>query len=156
MMKKFIFLVCLLSLSHQVLAEEFVTERSSFGVGVSAGAVSGSGIDVIKYFDDYYIQGSAMFIYEAQGDSFTDFALVFGKYLHKEKILSFGLPVGFKLFGGVNYDSDAKLNKAFGFGVEFFNPGSRGVGLWYNVSYGTPEIIDRFQFYNAVGIVYNF
>lgn len=155
-MNKLFFIFGLFLFSHQLVAEELDANRASFGIGISAGAVSGTGIDVIKYMGDYYIQGSGMFIYEAQGDSFTDFALVFGKYLHKEKVLSFGMPVGFKMFGGVNYTYDDAFQKAFGFGVEFFNPGSRGVGVWYNVSYGTPKVIDSFQFYNAVGLVYNF
>lgn len=131
-------------------------EASPFGIGISGGALTGTGVDVVKYFGDYYVHGSAMVIYQAEGDSFKDFALVAGKYLHKEEILSFGLPVGFKMFGGLNYNDDDELRKGFGFGVEFFNPGRKGLSLWYNVAYGTPAYIDRFTFYNATGLMYNF
>ena len=152
-MKKIAFILILLTAPLLAIANE---NDSSFGIGISTGAVTGSGIDVVKYFNDYYVHASAMFIYEAQGDSFKDVALVAGKYLHKEEILSFGLPVGFKMFGGVNLTDENDLRKGIGFGLDFFNPGKKGVSVWYDVSYGTPNYIDSFAFYNAIGIIYNF
>ena len=149
-------LLLLVFFSLNVQAKEFQGETSSFGIGISAGSITGTGIDVIKYIGDYFVHGSAMFIYNADQDSFSDFAFTTGRYLNKEEILSFGLPVGFKVLGGVNLTDDNKLRKAVGFGIDLFSPGTKGVSVWYAVTYGTEKYVDEFTFYNSTGIIYNF
>ena len=155
-MKKNVLFIILLSVVFQAKAQEYQGTPTSFGVEISAGSITGTGIDVTKYFGDYFVQGSVMLIYEAEGDSYNDFALSAGKYLGKEEVLSFNMPIGFKVVGGVNLIDEGDLRKAVGFGVDLFSPGSRGVSLWFNITYDTPDYIDNFTFYQASGIMYNF
>ena len=155
-MKKNILFIILLSVVFQAQAKEYQGTPSSFGMGISTGSITGTGIDVTKYFGDYFVQGSIMLIYQAEGDSFNDYALSAGKYLGKEEVLSFDMPIGFKVVGGVNLTDDGELRKAVGFGVDLFNPGARGVSAWFNITYGTPGYVDNFTFYPATGIMYNF
>ena len=187
-MKPVSYLACLLLISLFAIfpasAKEGMNPDADYGFGVTGGFLTGSGFYLRKYFSDNYVQLGGLASAYIKGDEYNrdtydwNVALTVGRYLNKTYFKRVGFPVGFHAFVGVHsmYEkhsrddvdyspdstSDHLLFVGPGFGVDFFNPATRGFGMWITASYAAEFDMnkntsepERVSFYGSSGLSYN-
>lgn len=183
-MKTVCFVIGLFVFSSSCFAHEGMNPSANYGFGLTGGFLTGTGMSFRKYFNDNYVQIGGLGSFYAKGDKNVDgtydwnLSLVVGRYFNKRYFKGAGFPVGFQGFYGIHDtyekytldDYDYRLDQTYfhqlltgvGFGVDFFNPATKGFGLWITVSYDLVfnmakenAFLERTSFYNSIGASYN-
>ena len=167
-----------LSVAH---AHEGMNPDAEYGFGLTGGFVTGSGIYLRKYSGVNYVQVGGLASGFVKGDKYHkgqhdwNIAAVVGRYLNRTYYKGAGLPVGFQMFFGIQnfYEKQVAtqiLNEEIwhdiyvgpGFGVDFFNPATKGFGIWLTFSYAAQfdMTLDTYEpqstsFWGSTGASYN-
>lgn len=185
-MRTVYFVIGLFVFSSSCFANQGLNPSANYGFGLTGGFLTGTGMTFRKYFHDNYIQVGGLGSFYAKGDKNNDgsydwnLSLVAGRYFNKTYFKGAGFPVGFQAFYGIHdtyekytrddYDYNLALGQTYfhqlltgvGFGVDFFNPATKGIGWWFTVSYDLVfnlaqdnAQLERTSFYNSIGVNYN-
>ncbi|MDH5232204.1 MAG: hypothetical protein OEZ58_04610 [Gammaproteobacteria bacterium] len=122
--------------------------QPSQAVGFSAGWISGSGITYRRYLGNNFIQGTFFGMFGDSGSNmYVNGALSAGRYLHRRKAWGLLPPHGIHVLLGADYAVQREnsqdpfasdYEKSFygaGIGLDFGNPGEKGLNLWLSILY---------------------
>lgn len=162
----------------------FATEEPSYNeepkqaIGLSLGWVVANGLSYRRYFGTQFIQGTfAGAINKDDDKEYIDLSISYGNYLNKFELQNGLKTVGFKFIGGIEAERDTnrrddlvsqdeekspnEFHIGVGFGLDFGNPGRRGVlygiDLIYTASFRdfkTREFV-RLGLLPSISIQYN-
>ena len=145
-----------LTLHGVVLAQPKVPLEinADYATGVAVGESVGRGLFIRKYFDKNYAQFVGAYSYgEYQPKSNLAFAV--GRYFYQETISNIDFPIGLHYFFSMNSEywhepddqlgpklpagerTTAYMYPGIGLGIDFFNPGTRGIGSSFSIGYGS-------------------
>lgn len=152
-----VFLVMCFSESVYAHSKDPLAMNASYATGVSVGESVGTGLFIRKYFQRNYVQLVGAYEYSSSSEGIRDnvvsnLAFAFGRYFYQEDLTAIELPVGLHYFFSMNSqywhrDEEPKLmgqlpTRAFlypgiGLAIDFFNPGTIGVGASFSIGYGS-------------------
>jgi hypothetical protein len=119
--------------------------NANYATGVTVGENSGTGLFIRKYFDRNYAQMVGRYSY-GEYEPVSSLAFTVGRYFYQEKLSAIEFPVGMHYFLSVNgeynhkkdyEDVKASLYPGIGLAIDFFNPGTKGIGSSFSIAYGS-------------------
>lgn len=119
-----------------------------YAVGVSLGWVVANGLSYRHYLGPAYVQGTfAGMIDKEVDEEYVDASISYGRYLNQFELGAGHFPVGVKAVGGLELEHKQgifgndpgevtnKTHTGVGLGVDFGNPGARGMVFSMDIIY---------------------
>lgn len=119
-----------------------------YAVGVSLGWVVANGLSYRHYMGPAYVQGTFAGMIDKEADQeYLDMSVSYARYLNQFELGAGRFPVGVKAVGGLElehkqgvFGNDAgqttnKTHTGVGLGVDFGNPGARGMVFSLDIIY---------------------
>lgn len=143
-MKNIILVVVMLVICQSSYAEKNIKSKPRQAIGISLGWVVANGLSYRRYFGSQFLQGTfAGAVNKDEEKEYIDISVSYGNYLNQFNLSNGNFPVGFKFISGIEVERDTdrrndlvstdesksanELHLGAGFGIDFGNPGGKGI-----------------------------